>query len=55
MSVPTNNQSELHHDLSRVLGLISRKWNDAVDVYRYLRHLSLTGPNRKYISMQHNT
>ena len=46
---------ELHHDLSRVWYLSSRKWNDAVDVYRYLRHLSLTGPNRKYISMQHNT
>lgn len=50
-----NNQSELHHDLSRVWGLIPREWNTVVDVYRYRRPYPNTGSNREHISMQHNT
>ena len=46
---------ELHHDLSRVWGLIPREWNTAVDTYLYRRTYPNTGSNHEHISMQHNT
>ena len=50
-----NNQSELHHDLSRVWGLIPREWNTAVDVYRYRRPYPISGSNREHTPMQRST
>ena len=56
MSVPTNNQSELHHDLSRVWCLIpTYRWYTCACRYLRMRRYPSRRSNREHIYMQHNT